>query len=118
MKHNQVKKICLLLGSQQFVIHLANGFQFGAQLLIILQPLLYLRLLFGPDTELPGVSSGITDRQHPHAVAFPSPALGTTPAMKDPPVEQRTPHDLRGVRKLPDQLIARLNGFLAFHLDT
>src|SRR5256885_10057533 len=55
-----------------FRSHLANGFQFGSQLLVVLQPLLHLRLLFGPDAELPCASSGIADRQHPDTVAFPS----------------------------------------------
>ena len=66
------------LGPQQFVIQLANSFQLGAQLLVVLQPLLYLRPLFGGDAELPGASSGIADRQHPDAVALSSPTLRTT----------------------------------------
>src|SRR2546430_13033946 len=60
-----------------------------AQLLVVLQPLLHLRLLFGSDAELPCASSGIADRQHPDTVAFPSPTLRTTLAMKNLPVQQR-----------------------------
>jgi len=100
------------------VIQLANGLQLGPQLLVVLQPLLYLGPLFGSDTELPCASSRIADRQNPDEVAFASPTLRTTPAMKDFPVQQRTPHDLRGVRELPDELVARFNGFLSFHLGT
>jgi len=89
-----------------------------AQLLVVLQPLLHLRLLFGSDAELPCASSGIADRQHPDTVAFPSPTLRTTLAMKNLPVQQRTPQDLGGVREPPDQLLARFNSFLAFHPNT
>jgi len=92
MKQIQVKKR-LPLGPQQFVIQLANSLQLCPHFLVILQPLLHLRLLFVPDTELPCASSGIADRQNPDAVAFSAPTLRTTPAMKDLPVQQRPPHD-------------------------
>jgi len=72
----------------------------------------------GGDAELPGASSGIANCQHPDAVAFTSPTLRTTLAMKDLPVQQRTPQDLGGFREPPDELIARFNSFFAFHLDT
>jgi hypothetical protein len=50
-------------------------------------------------------------------MALPSPTLRATPAMKDLPVQQRAAQDFRGVRKSPDELIARFHGFFSFHLD-
>lgn len=67
--------------------------------MVVAQPLLDDRLLFGTQAELPGATARITDCQHPHRVALSSGTDGTTGAMADEAVEQRSTDDLGSERE-------------------
>ena len=57
------------------MIQFANRLQFGPQLLIILQPLLHLPLLLGPNAELADSPARIADGENPNSVPLASTAL-------------------------------------------
>jgi hypothetical protein len=93
MKRSQREK--LFVWPQQSLIEFTDRLQLGLQFLVIFQPLLYLVPLVGPQAELFGFASGIADGQHPNAVTFSALTLGTTAAMADGTVQQRTTNDFR-----------------------
>jgi len=57
------------------MIQFANRLQFGPQLLIILQLLLHLPLLLGPNAELADSPARIADGENPNSVPLASTAL-------------------------------------------
>ena len=67
--------------------------------MVVAQPLLDDRLLFGAKAELPGAPARITDGQYPYRVAFSFGADGTTGAMTNDAVEQGAADDLGGERE-------------------
>ena len=115
MKQLWAKKKPLLFGSNQRVIQLANGLEFGLQRLEVLQPLLHLRLHLRADAVLPGGAVGVADRKHPGWVASAARALGTARLVPNHAVDQGTTEDLVGGREIGDQLVPLAESLLMFH---
>jgi len=82
------------------VIQLANRFQLGPQLLVILHPPLHLLPLFGPDAELANPPARIAHGENQNPVALSRTALQTPLAVEDLTVQERAPPDVRWVGQL------------------
>jgi hypothetical protein len=86
----------MLLRLQQFQVDLTDTFQGVLEFVVITQPLLHGRLLFGAKAELSGAAARTTNGQNPDWVALAGRTDGATSAMADEAVEQRAADDLGG----------------------
>ena len=84
--------------------------------MIVSQPLLDDRLLFGAETELLGAPTRITDGQNPDRVALPAGTDGTAGAMPNDAAEQRAADDLGGERECSSEFGALAKEHFFFHL--
>ena len=84
--------------------------------MVVAQPLLDDRLLFGAKAELLGTPAGITDGQHPYGMTFSVGANGAAGAMPNDAVEQGTADDLGGEGKRRGEFGALAQDCLLLHL--
>ena len=108
------KKV-LFLRAQKGVIGFADGLETGLKILIVPEPLLNLGDHFGPNTELLGDATGITDGEHPDRVSITAFTFGATLLVANGAMEQRTAQDLRDGREVRSQAQATLESLLLFH---
>jgi hypothetical protein len=83
----------MLLHLQQFQVDLTDALQGFLELVVVAQPLLNGRLLFGAKAELSGAAARIADCQNPDWVALSVFTDGTAGAMANESVEQRAADD-------------------------
>ncbi len=84
--------------------------------MVVAQPLLDDRLLFGAKAELLGAPARITDRQDPYGMAFSVGAHGTAGAMTNDAAEQRAADDLGGEREGGGEFGTLAKGGFLIHL--
>jgi hypothetical protein len=117
MKHNQYKKKDPSgLRPQQHLIELADFLHPLLELLIILQPPLYLRSLLGPETDLLILSTWITDREHQYRVPFAALTFGATVLMSDGALQKGPPKNFGGGGQIRCQPIPLAEDLFVFHL--
>ena len=117
MKHNGHKKKRLLFRPQKSVIEFADLFHLAFPFLIILEPALHQRPLFGTKAELAVSTARIGDGQHQDPVAFATLATRATFLVVDRSFQQRTPQHLIGSGQASHQFAPSLQYFLLLHLS-
>ena len=106
----------MLLRLQQLQVDLTDALQRLLEFVIVAQPLLHDRFLFGAKAELSGVAAWIADRQNPDWMALTVGTDGTTGAMTDEAVDQRAANDLGGEREAVGECGAPAKDSLLIHL--
>ena len=84
--------------------------------MVVAQPLVDDRLLFGAEAKLLGAPARITNRQYPDRVAFSVGADSTTSAMANDAAEQGAADDLGGEREVCGEFGALAEGCFSLHL--
>jgi hypothetical protein len=116
MKHKDTKKKAgLPARPQQLVVQFTDRFQSLFQTLVITHPLLDLSALLGTNAELPRPSPRVGYREHPGRMSSSGSALRTASSMANDSPQQRSAHNLRGVRELLGESIAGIEDVCAFH---
>jgi len=105
----------LFLRAQKHVIGLADGFQLGLKILIILKPLGDLGLQIGSNTELFGDAARIADGEDTSGMAFAAIAFGTTGLMVNGATKERAAEDLGDRREAGSEFAAESQRLLTFH---
>src|ERR1700693_3068896 len=106
----------VLLRTQQFKVDLTDALQGVFELVVVTQPLLDNRFLFGTKTDLLGAAAGITNRQDPNGMAISVGTHGTAGAMTNDAAEQRATDDLGGKREGGGEFGALAEGGFFYHL--
>jgi hypothetical protein len=96
-------------------IQLADALQGVFQFVVVPQPLLDERLLFGGETDLFGTAAGLGDRQDPGGMAEALGTRGAAGAVADAAVEQGAAEDLGGGGERGGEFGAGLGDGFIFH---
>src|SRR5712671_2667339 len=98
------------------MIEFTDGLDCLLEVLIIAQPAPHLVNPFAAQTELPGASTRIGDRQNRERVAFAARAFCASAGMiTDGPLQQRAAQNLAGYRETVEQLLAPRNDPFVSH---